>query len=267
MPFLISFICFCLVSLGSSLWALSVTNGLAAHWSGDAAGNVALDQSGNGNNGTMTGTQSVPGIFGSAFNFDGTDDFISVSNSSSLNFGLNDSFTLSTWFQTSDSLSEQRIMGKQTFSGQNGVYLLDLIKSGQDTVLRFFMRDTAGAVSQLIGSVHLADGNLHHIAGVRDTSTDRIRFYIDGVEQGSTTDNTQGNYASNINFLLGSFTDSTAGGAKFEGLVDDAAVYNRALSSTEISTIFNEATVSTVPELNSIVFLSLAGLCFFLRRK
>src|SRR5439155_25449757 len=61
--------------------------GAVARWSAEKAAN---DTAG-GNNGTLQGGASfADGVIGQAFGFDGVDDFISVANTGSLDFGSGD---------------------------------------------------------------------------------------------------------------------------------------------------------------------------------
>src|SRR3989338_8998500 len=58
--------------------------GLVNYWSlNEGTGTVATDASGTGNTGTLTGGPTwVTGKYGSAVSFDGTDDYVAVSDAS-----------------------------------------------------------------------------------------------------------------------------------------------------------------------------------------
>ena len=82
----------------------------------------------------------------------------------------------------------------------------------------------------LVGSSILTDGNWHHIAVTRTGSSGAIKLYVDGNQQGTGT-------------RKGSFTSATSKinigwfngyGYYNNGSIDEAAIYNTALSSTEI---------------------------------
>jgi hypothetical protein len=54
-----------------------IDDGLVGYWSfNEASGNIVLDDSGNGNDGTIFDAQWVTGVSGSALSFDGLDDYI-----------------------------------------------------------------------------------------------------------------------------------------------------------------------------------------------
>ncbi|MFM7758107.1 MAG: hypothetical protein ACKO6J_04150, partial [Crocinitomicaceae bacterium] len=77
------------------------TNGLVGWWPFNGNAN---DESGNGNNGTVNGATLTTDRFvniNAAYNFNGTSDFISVMDNSSLDL-LTNQYTLSVWFKIPD---------------------------------------------------------------------------------------------------------------------------------------------------------------------
>jgi hypothetical protein len=73
---------------------------LVGSWSFDEnTGTKANDSSGYNNTGTVYGATWVPGKYGSALSFDGIDDYVNVSNSSTINLST---WTVSFWASLSD---------------------------------------------------------------------------------------------------------------------------------------------------------------------
>ncbi len=84
----------------------------------------------------------------------------------------------------------------------------------------------------------------HHVVGVRDTSADVVRIYVDGVLRGTAADNTTGAFTFSVPTRIG---DNLAGfQTYFAGLIDEVAIFNRALSTSEITAMFSACT-DTVP--------------------
>ena len=75
----------------------TMTRGLVGYWSFDEGdGAIARDASGNNNHGTLTnGPTWAQGKNGTALQFDGKDDYVSVPNNSSLNIA--DNITIEAW--------------------------------------------------------------------------------------------------------------------------------------------------------------------------
>ena len=80
---------------------------------------------------------------------------------------------------------------------------------------------------------NINDGLWHHIAGTYDGSA--IRLYQDGVLQ--LTQNTSGTINTD-NREVRIASNSQRSNREWDGLIDDARVYNRGLSGAEISTIY-----------------------------
>lgn len=94
----------------------------------------------------------------------------------------------------------------------------------------------------------VADGNWHHIVMTRQV--DLLSLYIDGELDNSTTCPAVPLDDSTEYFMIG----ASGRGDYYEGFVDDAAVYNRALSAAEIQTHY-----ATLPPAVPAVLRGLAG--------
>src|SRR5439155_13889590 len=80
-----------------------------------------------------------------------------------------------------------------------------------------------------------------HVAGVYDGAT--VKLYLNGAFQ-SSTPWTQGIFPGTAPLIIGATLSS---GSFFDGLIDEAAVYNRALSTSEIAAIYNAASAGKCP--------------------
>ena len=70
--------------------------GLVAEYSFDAgSGSTLTDSSGKGNTGSITNATWAPGLFGQASSFNGTNSWVTINNSTSLN--LTNAMTLEAW--------------------------------------------------------------------------------------------------------------------------------------------------------------------------
>jgi len=88
---------------------------------------------------------------------------------------------------------------------------------------------TAWGSTNDINSQMVADGQWHHVVAVYDGA---LRIYIDGRLRASSP--------RQINTSTSSlFIGSQAGGIQAaEGAIDDVRIYNRALSATEVKTLY-----------------------------
>jgi len=88
----------------------------------------------------------------------------------------------------------------------------------------------------LFGTTDLRDDTWHHLAFVRDTAAGEFRVYIDGVEETLTTHVGAGaDITFAANHRIGSDNRNGAAAAiAFHGAIDELAIYDRALTPTEI---------------------------------
>ena len=109
------------------------------------------------------------------------------------------------------------------------------------------MRNAGGALHQSVSSVNPGDGLWHHIAGVCNESAGYVALYVDAQLAGTNTiPPGAGILSSTRNMLIGarpSNATTNNNDLQFVGSVDDVAVFNRALSATDIANIFDSADI------------------------
>jgi RHS repeat-associated protein len=200
-------------------------NGLAAYY---PFHNNAKDESGNGNDGKVSGalpTADRTGKVYSAYRFDGADDYIAIPNASMTS---TNSFSVAAWVRNLDNS-----FGDTT---RNHIFTL----SDPNTALalepdyRFSFR--AGWVVYSFGTIYstntFTDNNYHHVAAVYDYNNLVIKLYVDGKLEGSATINrtigigTGPHYIGNYSHVSPAYT--------WEGDIDEVRIYNRAISEFEI---------------------------------
>lgn len=153
-------------------------------------------------------------VNGATLNFDGTNDFVSIPNNSSFNFGTND-FTIETYAKTLSVAGNKVMIGKINggnnywFGVSNGKANFSLI-GGPDA----------------LGTSTIGDGNWHHLAAVRQNGV--VSLYVDGVLE--ATQSNAGTATIAANLTLGNFN----GGFNFPGSLDEVRIWNRALCKGEL---------------------------------
>lgn len=200
-----------------------------ASWNG-TVGEV-VDSSGNGNHGVTNGdpaTTSDAKIGSHAGTFDGVSDYI--------NLGIQDfsslaALTYSVWFKTTDDGSPNpRLMELGTAANRIGLY------KPNDNTIRIYFRKASGLCDGVNSISTLNDGQWHH--AVSTVSSSGIELYIDGVLNSSVaTDCTPLSLPSVSTFYIGQYI----GGGNYEwiGEIDDAAMWNTALTANEVALIYS----------------------------
>jgi hypothetical protein len=199
----------------------------------------ALDQSQLNNVCTVKGCSLTEDRFGipeRAYRFDGIDDMMVISNSYSLNFDAGvDSYTINLWVKATDPTNGNHYSGR-LFSKWNDDlkynYPFSIQFNNANCLAATYQKDNYASV---VNYFNIWNGQWRMITFVVDNSTRRIYSYVDGnvVETVSNmaTVNTQNAYDIIIGYCW-------PNSVYYKGLMDDILIYNRALSTNEIKTIF-----------------------------
>lgn len=205
----------------------SITDGLVAYYTFDGKnmpfGNV-LDVSGNGNTGNMsniaTSTFYAPGKIGQAGNFDGVDDYELIPT-----ITLPGAFTVSFWTKfTSTDATARMLLGAANNSQKIGTGV---------SANKFFVRViNAGSSDTAVNTPSV--GVWHYIVLTRNTSN-KVDLIIDGTSNRLFSD-----VAQSGNFIIDTIGTNSAilHNQTMTGGLDDVRIYNRALSSTEITQLY-----------------------------
>ena len=164
---------------------LSTDENTVALWHfDDGVGNTALDSSGKGNHGTITGASWGDGKIGGALEFDGVGDNIDLGALG----GLDGPFTFEGWISLEDSGDLQFIFGRNGNFQRGYVY--------ENTVFYHFEVDRVGYYSSWDEGQHqsikMNSGMSepmyiwHHIAITRDSSGGVV-IYVDGINRGGVS--------------------------------------------------------------------------------
>jgi hypothetical protein len=219
-----------LVCLAACALVLGVVAGaradLVAHWRlDDGSGTTAVDVSDNGNDGTLHGDpQWVTGMIGGALEFDGDGDYVDCGNDSV--FDITDEITLAIWVNANDMGNSEHNcwMGK----GDNTY----AIKHQSGNFIEFFIYDGDWHSTQYTKDLESLNGEWHHMAGTFDGS--ELKFYLDGEQAANLVySGTIGTTTDNVTLA----ENSQATGRYFDGMLDDARIYNTALPAAEIKSV------------------------------
>jgi hypothetical protein len=211
--------------LGST--AVAALPGLIGYWTLDEGqGKTARDASGNGLDGTLNGNPKwVAGQLGGALDFDGSDDFVDIPHDPRLS--LTDAITIAAWTNMRATASgEMAIVSKGGWGANDLPY--ELTETPGDVIFWQFYndsgRDTCSPTSPPVGE-------WHHIAATYDGKI--FKCYVDG-KLGE-----EWAYAGKMPKNTASVTIGrrSRGGTMFNGMIDDVAIYDRALSLDEVQLI------------------------------
>ena len=205
------------------LWSFTTGYDLAGQWQFE---NNYNDSSAYGNDGTAYGDATIvnDGSRGYVLSCDGVGDWVEIPNESAFDVSR---VTLMAWVKTTDSGIFRTIANK----GQVGwrVTKSQYGKAWTSIALN------DGSNTQVGGGTLLNDGVWHHVAISYDGVSRRI--YVDGGQDGSSSNSTATLYTNNNSLLIG---DNGVWYANqcWNGYIDDVRVYNIALDASEILNIY-----------------------------
>jgi hypothetical protein len=202
--------------------------GIIGWWK--AEGN-ALDSAGANNGVLQGGAGFTAGEVGQAFALDGVAGCVEIPDAPGLRPA---SFTLEAWVLF-DSISGLRtVFAKPVDIGTNDSYTLWL-NSG---TLTGIICDATSAGAQLAAPEPLTTGTWYHVAYTVDDTARQQALYVNGVQVASGATTLSAGYDTQP-LLLGRDTENGAPDYFLQGNIDEAAIYNRALTSAEIASIYN----------------------------
>jgi hypothetical protein len=203
----------------SSNWLQSVqgnTTGLAGLWHFDEGnGTIAGDSSGNGNNGTIYGATWVPGKYGDALSFNGT-SYVAIN---SINLPFFQPYSVSVWINPS-TYANMFLFGR--ISDVNWY-----VSFGLDGTISDW---ATGSSLDWNPKVPYVTGQWQNFVFTYNGTSKLI--YRNGVLAASTTQAS----TTGSGFYIGRYGGYTTG--EFQGAVDEVQIYDRALSASEIQSLY-----------------------------
>ena len=223
----------------------TLTTGFVGYWPfDDASGTTAKDSSGNGNNGTLLGdaTWGIGYLFG-CLSLDGQSGYVQVPSTPNLEQVTN-AVTICAWVKFATNITYTAGVMQDVARKVISLTANPPPYSAYDLVVQDF---GGGTFKARMGVTRSTDstrgtsnwGNAHpygpwyHLAGVYDGST--VQIYVNGVLESSLSFSGPILQTSQP-LCIGRYG---AVGEALNGLIDDLRLYNRALSATEIQTLFN----------------------------
>jgi len=165
-----------------------------------------------------------------ALEFDGTDDYVSLGNSSDL---APSNITLSLWFKASGSVSSYNYL----LFREGGLYGSYSLRYRNNNKFSWFLGVTGNTHLDGESSSTFTLTDWHHVALTYDQTN--IKLYVDGIEEYSAAETRAIDYTPNSSYGT---DNTTIGAAPFsdpaEGLIDEVAIFNTALSASQITNIY-----------------------------
>jgi hypothetical protein len=248
-------------------WKLDDCSGLTAY-------DHSLNASGapNGNTGTITigatgdntsagtcnsGTATeawnngTTGQFGASLDFDGTDDYIDVSDpgtDSLFDFGNGETITITAWVKPDASITDPGTLITKGLTTGTDVYNYWAGFEATDSMAFYYSTGSgAGVHNAVTASNVIQPGVWQHVTYTYEFNSTNMTFYHNGISI-PVSDPIEANTPDQDNNDLWIGADNWSGGGSvdelFDGQIDDVRIYNYALTQQQIQLIYNSGAVS-----------------------
>ena len=219
------------------LWAYPASSGgevrrqpddLVGYWSFDHdRGNLARDESGNGNHGLIVGAERVPGKAGRGLRFAKERSYVKVWYRPSLSLG--EAISIEAWILPGGPSSQSRVI-----VSKNDEYALRIDKAPEGGRISFFPHIGSPAVGwepRVSSTAPPSPNQWHHVVAVWDGRTERL--YLDGKLQAEKERTGKPN-PNPYPVMIGNWEYPSCHGTCFGGVIDEVRIWGRALTQAEV---------------------------------
>jgi hypothetical protein len=245
-----------LISNGSSWYILSqssqntsgnvvASSNLIHHWKfDDTSGSTATNSANNANPGSMTNmtfeNNAVTGRIGTALEFDGTDDYVTVGDLDEIELTP---LTVAFWAKVDNTTGDYDffVKGNHTTFEPIIIWFDDLVGGvadlGASNVNTISVLVYDGTTQHWVSAPNnaIATAEWNHIAVVISPATGDLSIYVNGELEATNNKAWNGIEASADQLHLGSDVDQTY---ELDGCMDDIRIYNKVLTASEIREIY-----------------------------
>ena len=192
--------------------------------SGSASGLILPDSSFYSNNAIVKGAPKWKrGTFDNALDMDGDNDYLEIQEDSSLD--IKGDFTLEVLATQNARSTAQSLISKDSTA-----YRLE-VGSGGTLILGLSVDGTFE--NECVGTTILSVGTQYHLVGTYNSSTGEAKVYVNKTLESTTAYGTGGPDRNNKRLLVGAPFENARSGL-WDGPIEFARVYTRALSADEI---------------------------------
>lgn len=209
-----------------------------ASWTVNCSTGSVLDSSGNGLHGLACPNSTGPaggatGKFGKGGSFDGSNDYVSISDSAVLS---PNTISISMWYKPAALGS---VGGAQTLIEHDhsaSPWAGFSIEYSTSNAIECYIRNQAGDNTYLYVNGITSTTTWYHIACTWDGTT--AKLYVNGQLSSGSSASFSGTSTFNADSSLTIGTGDSGYGFMTEGLIDEVRLYNRALSKGEVEKLY-----------------------------
>jgi len=189
-------------------------------------------------NGGLSTSNITTGKYGKALSFDGTDDYVSVPHSTSLN--ITNAITLEAWVKADNWAPDDYDSPFVTKASGADWGVWNLVHKVNDALTGLtgfrFEIVISGTRYKIWSTTQGQTNQWYHLVGTFDGTT--MRLYVNGIEESSSVHSGSIN-TNSLNLQIGKQFWYGSTYSYFDGLIDEVRIYDRALRPSEINASYN----------------------------
>ncbi len=217
--------------------ATAAPSGVVGWWGGDGD---ARDISGNINNGSLqNGAAIAIGEVGQGFSFGGDAPYVEIPDAPSNS--VSGEITIEAWIKPGFVVTTQAILSKYDSGESQLSYFFGM--QGDELELAVYGSGN-GSLRRLLDTTtsNIPTNTFTHVTATFNSSTQAMKINVNGVEAPATvlpvSNTVPSIFDSTAPVRIGAVA-GTSGILPFNGVIDEATLFNRALAPGEISSIYN----------------------------
>jgi len=234
-----------------AIWTSSLDVGLVSYYKldeQDTTGTGTIIDSADSNNGINNGTTNTTGKINTSYLFDGTNDKINLTADIIHNYSI---MTINLWFKHPHQTTSNAQMICNDKAGKNNDFALGFDRTTGELWLSRQDEDT-DANYDIYSDSNVSDDTWH--MGTMIFNQTGMFLYVDGVIQSDWNSFWEADATQNDAWILGS---ALYDGQWYKGILDEIGIWNRSLTASEISDLYNSG--NGLPYQSSGISVSLVS--------
>ena len=236
---------------GVNMWNKALTqseitelynSGNGAQYIGDNFYKPTTNDALNTNNGTAVGGLTYGlGKVGTAFQFNGTNAYVTLPNSSG-QFNFTGDFSISCWFKSNTISGNQMIFSNLMYNGgtRKGYYII----LASNTIGCWFINQPTHN-QEFYTSAVVSINTWYHLSVTRESGV--VKIYLNGTLLATDTNAIPLAYVTTLT-SIGAYTNATGSTfAYFNGSIDAFNIWQKALTQTEVTELYNSGNGKQYP--------------------
>jgi hypothetical protein len=218
---------------------MAITDNLVSYYTMSDLTTSTIEDVHGSNDGTKTAANEpnqVDGKIGKAQDFDGTDDYVGLPDEA--DFKPTTSYSICAWIKLSDKTAVRTIFSNciATSDSTHGGIVFRILTSGYLSIYH----GTGGLddTQQKVGTIDVTNNAWRFVCVTYNGTT--ARLYVDGSEDDNGNIDAPSGYKATNNPTIGMWRSGYWGNDHiYKGIIDELGFWSRALTSDEITALYN----------------------------